>query len=141
MTAVAAQPTWRTDYGALAMEGVDRFLDAPALAELPLADQLELRVHGMYIRRFLTLRSANDVTGSLADSADFPIFVADLIRRTFDAIVEVTREQLDAFAALLKDLADSVDEYRREADHDCLRELQHAAAETLLSEIHRIARD
>ena len=54
MTAVAAQPTWRADYGALAMEGVERLFDAPALTELPLADQLELRVHGMYIRRFLS---------------------------------------------------------------------------------------
>jgi hypothetical protein len=140
MAAVAAQPTWRADYGALAIEGVDRLLDAPALTELPLGDQLELRVHAMYIRRFLSLRSATDVTGSLVDSTDFPIFVADLIRGTFDAILDVTPEQLDAFAAVLKDLADSVDEYRREADHDCLRELQHAAAETLLSEIHRTAR-
>jgi hypothetical protein len=141
MTAVAAQPTWRTDYGALAIEAVERLLDAPALKERPLADQLELRVHAMYIRRFLSLRIGDDITGSLADSTDFPIFVADLIRGTFDAIVDMTPEQLDAFAALLKDLADSVDEYRREADHDCLRELQHAAAETLLSEIYRTGRN
>jgi hypothetical protein len=140
MTAVAAQPTWRADYSALAMEAVDRLLEADALKELPLADQLEFRVHAMYIRRFLSLRSGTELTGSLVDSTDFPLFVADLIRRTFDAIVDVTPEEVDVYAALLKDLSDSVDEHRREADHDCLRELQHATAETLLSEIYRIAR-
>ena len=139
MVAVAARPTWRADYGALATEAVERLLETPALQALPLPDQLELRVHAMYIRRFLSLRIAGELNGSLADSTDFPIFVADLIRGTFDAIVDLTSEQVDAFAALLKDLSDSVDEHRREADYDCLRELQQAAAETLLAEIHRYA--
>jgi hypothetical protein len=140
MAAVAAQPTWRADYGDLAMEAVDRLVEAPALAELPLAEQVELRVHAMYIRRFLSLPAEPELNGSLVDATDFPIFVADLIRGTFDAIVDLTTEQVDAFVALLKDLSDSVDGYRREAEHDCVRELQQAAAETLLSEIHRIAR-
>jgi hypothetical protein len=139
MSATAAQLTWRTDYGTLAMEAVDRLLDAPAVGELPLCHQMELRVNAAYIRRFLSLRVASDSTDSLADSTTSPIFVADLIRGTFDAVVDATIERIDAYAELLKDLSNSVDEYTKEADHDCLRELQHAAAETLLSEIHRIA--
>jgi hypothetical protein len=138
MSATAAQVTWRADYGTLATEAIDRLIDAPALKELPLCVQVELRVNATYIRRFLSLRSG-DITGSLADSTEFPIFVADLIRGTFDAIVDATLDRVDAYIELLKDLSDSVDEYTKEADHDCLRELQHAAAETLLTEIHRIA--
>jgi hypothetical protein len=139
MTAVAAQPTWRADYGALALEAVERLLEEPALGELSLADHMELRVNAMYIRRFLALRAETDITGSLVDSMDFPSFVADLIRGTFEAIGDVTLERIEAYMGLLKDIADSLNEYGKEADHDCLRELQHAAAETLLSEIYRIA--
>jgi hypothetical protein len=139
MTAIAAQPTWRADYGALALEAVDRLLAAPALRELPLSDHVELRVHATYIRKFLSLRAATENTVSLTESTDFPTFVADLIRGTFDAIVDTTIERMNAYAELLKDLSDSVDEYTKEADSGCLRELQHAAAETLLTEIYRIA--
>jgi hypothetical protein len=139
MSATAAQVTWRADYGTLAMEAIDRLLDAPALRELPLYVQVELRVNATYIRRFLSLRTGTDITGSFAGSTEFPIFVADLIRGTFDVILDTATEQIEAYAQLLKDLSDSVDEYTKEADHDCLRNLQHAAAETLLTEIYRIA--
>jgi hypothetical protein len=138
--AVAERITWRADYGDLAVEAVDRVLAAPVLTELPLSAHLELRVNAAYIRNFLSLRTPPDDMGSLADSTEFPAFVADLIRGTFEAIVDdTTTERMNAYAELLKDLSDSVDEYTKEADHGCLRELQRAAAETLLTEIHRIA--
>jgi hypothetical protein len=139
MSATAAHVTWRADYGTLATEAIDRLLDAPALKEQPLCVQVELRVNATYIRRFLSLRAGAELTGSLTDATEFPIFVADLIRGTFDSIVDTTLDRVDAYIELLKDLSDSVDEYTKEANHDCLRELQHAAAETLLTEIHRIA--
>jgi hypothetical protein len=138
--AAVAQLTWRTDYATLAMEAVDRVLEAPALKELPLCELVELRVHASYIDNFLSLRTASDDMASLVDSADFPTFVADLIRGTFDAIVDATVEQMEAFADLLGRVSESVDEYTKEIDEGCLRELQYATAETLLTEIYRISR-
>jgi hypothetical protein len=139
MTAVAAQLSWRTDYAELALEAVDRLLDAPAVKELPLCDHVELRVNAAYIRNFLALRTATDDMESIADSTDFPMFVGDLIRGTFDSIAETTIERMNAYAELLKNLSDRVDEYTKERLHCSLRGLQHAAAETLLSEMYRIA--
>jgi hypothetical protein len=138
--ALATRTTWNVDYRALANEALDRVLDVPAVKELPLCAQLELRVNAAYIANFLRLRTAIDTTGSLVDSLDFPMFVADLIRGTFDEIVDSTIEQTDAYAELLKEVSESVDAYAKELDGSCLRELQHAAAEALLTEIYRIAR-
>jgi hypothetical protein len=139
MTAVAAQLSWRADYADLALEAVDRLLDAPAVKDLPLCEHVELRVNAAYIRNFLALRAATEGTDDLADSAEFPLFVADLIRGTFESIVDTTIERMNAYAELLKNLSDRVDEYTKERLHCSLRGLQHAAAETLLSEMYRIA--
>jgi hypothetical protein len=138
--AVAAETTWNVDYRSLATEALDRVLDAPTIRELPLSAQVELRVNASYIANFLALRTGMDATGSLVDSLNFPIFVADLLRGTFDTIVTATIEQTDAYAELLKEVSESVDEYAKELDESCLRELQHAAADALLTEIYRITR-
>jgi hypothetical protein len=138
--AVAAQPTWNVDHRTLATEALDRVLDVPTVSELPLCTQVELRVNASYIANFLALRTGIDATGSLVDSLNFPIFVADLIRGAFDAMVSATIEQTDAYAELLKEVSESVDAYAKELDESCLRELQHAAAEALLTEIYRITR-
>ena len=138
--AVAAETTWNVDYRSLATEARDRVLDAPTIRELPLSAQVELRVNASYIANFLVLRTGMDATGSLVDSLNFPMFVADLLRGTFDTIVTATIEQTDAYAELLKEVSESVDEYAKELDESCLRELQHAAADALLTEIYRITR-
>jgi hypothetical protein len=100
---------------------LDRVLDAPAIRELPLSARVELRVNAPYIANFLAFRTGMDATGSL-------------LRRTFDTIVTATIEQTDAYAELLKEVSESVHEYAKELDESCLRELQHAAADALLTE-------
>jgi hypothetical protein len=76
---------------------------------------VELRVNASYIANFLALRTGMDATGSLVDSLNFPMFVADLLRGT-------VRHDCHC------------------DDRRCLRELQHAAADALLTEIYRITR-
>ena len=49
--------------------------------------------------------------GALLDELDFPTFVASLIHGTFDAVVDATIRQLEAFADLVGAVAQSVDDF------------------------------
>jgi hypothetical protein len=50
-------------------------------------------------------------TGALADEIDFPSFVAGLVHGTFDAIVDATIRQMEAFADLVSAVAKDVDRF------------------------------
>jgi hypothetical protein len=50
-------------------------------------------------------------TGALIDEIDFPGFVAGLVHGTFDAIVDATIRQMEAFADLVSAVAKDVDEF------------------------------
>jgi hypothetical protein len=52
--------------------------------------------------------------GALSDEIDFPGFVAGLIHGTFDAIVEASIRQMEAFAGLVAAVAKDVDRFTRE---------------------------
>lgn len=52
--------------------------------------------------------------GALVDEIDFPQFVAGLVHSTFDAIVEASIRQMEAFAELVSSLARSVDDFTRD---------------------------
>jgi hypothetical protein len=52
--------------------------------------------------------------GALADEIDFPAFVAGLVHGTFDAIVDATIRQMEAFASLVSAVARDVDAFTRE---------------------------
>lgn len=52
--------------------------------------------------------------GALSDEIDFPAFVAGLIHNTFDAIVDATIRQMEAFADLVSAVAKDVDQFTRE---------------------------
>jgi hypothetical protein len=52
--------------------------------------------------------------GALSDELDFPAFVAGLIHGTFDAIVDATIRQMEAFADLVSTVAKDVDQFTRE---------------------------
>ena len=52
--------------------------------------------------------------GALTDEIDFPGFVAGLVHSTFDAIVDSTIRQMEAFASLVSAVAKDVDRFTRE---------------------------
>lgn len=58
----------------------------------------------------------NVVAGGAAVAVDLPAFVSDLINGVFDAIVNSSVEQMKAYAALLADVARSVDQFTRVSD-------------------------
>jgi len=52
--------------------------------------------------------------GALSDEIDFPAFVAGLVHGTFDAIVDATIRQMEAFADLVSSVAKGVDAFTRD---------------------------
>src|SRR5262245_1054691 len=52
--------------------------------------------------------------GALSDEIDFPAFVANLIHGTFDAIVDASIRQMEAFAELVSAVAKDVDRFTSE---------------------------
>ncbi|HEX8647502.1 MAG TPA: hypothetical protein VF715_11425 [Thermoleophilaceae bacterium] len=59
-------------------------------------------------------RAANNVariTGETLNAIAFPTFVADLIKGTFNAIVDASIQQMEAFAQLLANVAKTVDQF------------------------------
>jgi hypothetical protein len=136
MDVTRAQLTWKTDYRSLAVEAVGRVVRLPALKELPLAEHVEVRAAAANILDFLALRPAGGTLAPLVDDVDFPGFVADLIRGMFDAIVDATVAQAEAYAELLNEVSATVDEFLQDVDDECLRRLQAATADLLLSGIY-----
>lgn len=132
-----AQLTWKVEYRSLAVEAVDRITRLPELKELPLSEHVEVRAAAANILDFLALRQAG---GAVAPLVDVPAFIADLIRGVFDAIVDATVQQAEAYTALLKEVSGSVDEFLQDVDDDCLHELQGAVADAVLSGLYRCSR-
>jgi hypothetical protein len=52
--------------------------------------------------------------GALSDEIDFPAFVASLVHGTFDAIVDASIRQMEAFADLVSAVAHSVEQFTSE---------------------------
>jgi hypothetical protein len=52
--------------------------------------------------------------GALSDEIDFPAFVASLVHGTFDAIVDASIRQMEAFADLVSAVAKDVDQFTRD---------------------------
>jgi hypothetical protein len=78
-------------------------------------------------------------------SVDFPTFVADLIQGTFQAIVNASIEQMEAYTQLLESVAKSVDEFMHDLvceDEETRRHLaqnrQQILATMVLMGINRI---
>jgi hypothetical protein len=65
--------------------------------------------------------------GALSDEIDFPGFVASLVHGTFDAIVDATIRQMEAFADLISAVAKDVDGFTR--DNVTLRQVRAQLAE------------
>ena len=52
--------------------------------------------------------------GALSDEIDFPDFVAGLVHNTFDAIVDASIRQMEAFADLVSSVAKTADDFARD---------------------------
>lgn len=79
-----------------------------------------------------TLQGGTTALDALMNDVDFPTFVAELIHGVFNAIVNASIRQMDAYAALISDVAASVDECVSDAIDD------QAARETLGNEFSEL---
>jgi len=61
-------------------------------------------------------RASASTAPTLVGSVDFPTFVADLIKRTFDAIVDASIQQMEAYIELLRNVAKPAEEFMRDND-------------------------
>lgn len=61
-----------------------------------------------------------EAQGAFVREVDFPAFVRDLIKGTFEAIVDASIEQMEAYAELVAAVARNVDRFLEEnvSDHD-----------------------
>ncbi|WP_367325929.1 hypothetical protein [Streptomyces sp. HUAS ZL42] len=55
-----------------------------------------------------------EVARATLNAIDFPSFVAALVKGTFQAIVDATIQQMEAYATLLQEVAKTVDDYMRD---------------------------
>jgi hypothetical protein len=60
----------------------------------------------------LVVLEAPDVFRRLVDEVDFPRFVADLITGVFNAIVDVSIRQMEAYADLVAAVAATIEQFR-----------------------------
>lgn len=63
------------------------------------------------------LRTVNDLpaaAGNMVEELDFASFVASLVHGTFDAIVDSSIRQMEAFSALVSSLSQTVEEFSRD---------------------------
>jgi hypothetical protein len=75
-----------------------------------------------------TLQGGTAALDALIDDVDFPAFVVALIHSVFNAVVDASIEQMEAYAALMADVAASVDGFASDAISD------ETARQTLASE-------
>ena len=67
-------------------------------------------------------RDSTRIGAALIADVDFPDFVAELIHGTFGAIVNASIRQMEAYAKLVHDVAESLDANLRDSDfEDCLQ--------------------
>jgi len=98
--------TYMADPGGL----VSRELCAPLLMPSP-GKRSRVRT----IKAGQTLQGGTSAVDALMNDVDFPTFVAGLIHGVFNAIVDASIEQMEAYAALISDVAASVDEFMSDA--------------------------
>jgi hypothetical protein len=81
-----------------------------------------------------TIAKSSRPSSALVQAVDFPTFVADLIQGTFQAIVDATIEQMEAYTQLLESVAKSVDEFMHDLvcdDEKTRRKLAASRQQTL----------
>ncbi len=59
-------------------------------------------------------KEAADILGGMVDAVDFPNFVGGLIEGVFNAIVDASIQQMDAYGAMVANVAKTVDQYMQD---------------------------
>jgi len=63
-----------------------------------------------YIDTLLSIETGKEPSTAV-ENIDFPDFVSDLIQGTFEAIVDATIQQMDAYTELLENVTESIDQF------------------------------
>lgn len=82
--------------------------------------------------------SAESVAQDLLQAVDFPDFVAGLIKGVFDAVVGASIAQMEAYAKLFEEVAQSVEQYEENCASEDRAKRQHLLVEMMLLGINRI---
>lgn len=75
------------------------------------------RVMRHYTDTLLSIEIGKE-SGAAVDDIDFPDFVSDLIQGTFEAIVDASIQQMDAYTELLENVTGSIDQFQANAIGD-----------------------
>jgi hypothetical protein len=98
-----------------ARESVRALLSASAaFARLSSAAQARVERDMTRIAEYLAPRDTGAAFAALVDEVNFPQFVAGLIHGVFDAVVNASIRQMEAYADLLASVTASLDEFRNE---------------------------
>ncbi|MEP6818634.1 MAG: hypothetical protein ABJA18_03815 [bacterium] len=83
---------------------------SPAFQSLP-PDQRKQIAHDMVkVAKYLVAQESHSADKTIAD-VDFPEFVSNLLNGVFDAIVDASIKQMEAYAKLVAGVAKSLDEF------------------------------
>jgi len=98
---------------------------SPAYATLPVGQQRALARQMTKVASFIvagphgdTIPTTATVAAELVNEVDLPAFVSALIQGVFQAVVNASIQQMDAYAALLKDATKALDAYLQDDDGD-----------------------
>jgi hypothetical protein len=135
----------RTDYPAIAARALSRLAEAAAFRQLDPSARRQLRHDAVKVARYLTPRRGERAgrgtaaQAELVDDVDFPEFVADLVEGTFQAIVDSSIQQMEAYGELLKDVSKSIDAFVKDDDDpDCRRRHRASVAVAVLRGFERV---
>src|SRR5437879_6083226 len=98
---------------------------SPAYATLPVIQQRALARQMTKVASFIvagphgdTIPTRATVAAEFVNEVDLPAFVSALIQGVFQAVVNASIQQMDAYADLLKDATKAIDAYLQDDDGD-----------------------
>jgi hypothetical protein len=98
---------------------------SPAYAALPASQQRVLARQMTRVANFIvagpqgdTIPTTATVAAELISEVDFPAFVSALIQGVFQAVVNASVQQMNAYGDLLKDATKAIDAYVQDDDGD-----------------------
>jgi hypothetical protein len=83
-----------------------------AFAQMPAAAQARIARDTVRVVEYLVAMESSEAFAQLIEAVDFPRFVSELINGVFAAIVDVSIQQMEAYADLIAAVAASVDRFR-----------------------------
>ena len=91
-------------------DAVKELLDrSPAFRSLPPERQREVASNTAAVARAMA-----EAEGATVRDVDFPAFVADLVHGVFEAIVDASIQQMEAYAEMVAGVAKTADRFREE---------------------------